>query len=118
MLTLRLSDRKKPVSYTYIPPTTAVIPPSSPVNMEIYMEAKRREGIVHTLVKNCPYKEGDDVISIKGESVQVIRICKEYIHMGKDEVWPPTDNPFLVTAKYADKNTIFNCTINYLEKRV
>lgn len=123
MLMLTISNRKKPVSYTYIPPTNnhAAASAHTPVNLSIYNEAKRRSAIVEKYARECPYKEGDIVSTIKPSvgDVQVMRICREYIHMGKDEEWPTSDNPYLVTAQYVNApHKIFNCTINYLQKKV
>ena len=120
MLMLTISNRKKPVSYTYVPPTNNHVAASNAVNLSIYNEAKRRSAIVQKLAEECTYTEGDIVATIKPSDgdIRVIRICRDYIHMGKDEDWPKSDNPFLVTAQYVKDNKIFNCTINYLQKKV
>ena len=118
---LTISNRKKPVSYTYVPPPSGNhVAATNAVNLSIYNEAKRRSAIVQKLAEECTYKEGDLVSTIKpsDSDARVLRICREYIHMGKDEEWPKSDNPFLVTAQYVNSNTIFNCTINYLQKKV
>lgn len=87
-------------------------------------EAFRRNTIVEQLFKDCPYKAGDTVVcadarsaNAYGDSLQVHSVCSNYAQMGKDEVWPKNDNPFIVLAWSEKRAEHVACTTNFLKPK-
>jgi hypothetical protein len=89
----------------------------------IQQEALRRHAICKRLAHACEYKAGDvvEVIDAANEDIgkkfKVLSICDSYALMGKNEKWPPGDNPMLVhIADIEAPNASFFCTTNYVRK--
>jgi len=85
-------------------------------------EYRRREKIVQELFQKCPYKAGDIVYPKKASEyeffgpVKVLNIVDEYWRMGKDEEWPKTDYPLIVSfvPVTGESKDVTNCTVNFL----
>lgn len=123
MLKFTISNRKQPPTPVVWPPKYMGPPVTQTpaVNVELYREAQRRDKIVKELFKNLQYKAGDDVVPVKcanpdEELATIVGVCSCYAHMNKDNDWPATDNPLIVTARRKKDNTIYFCTTNYLKK--
>ena len=85
----------------------------------------RREDIVKELYNSAPYKTGDTAYPNKPKdfklygACRIMGICSAYMHMDKDEEWPKTDNPLLVTfSPLSDPQKVMFCTVNYLTDKM
>jgi len=113
MITLTISNKKQ---HTVVTPvvTTVVDNPST----GIFAEAVRREKIVKELAEGFKFKQGDKVLPkdpaafAQWGECTVMAVCSDYIHLGKDHVWPKNDNPMIVTAS-SSVGEIFFATTNY-----
>ena len=88
---------------------------------ELRHEALRRDQIIRNLNKEIKYKEGDrvslasDAAAAKyGKEIYVTKIVTSYAQMGKDEEWPASDCPMIVSCYSKDKDTNFICTPHYI----
>lgn len=91
---------------------------------DIMAESVRRENLVRKLYSECPYRPGDtvvpsnsDLVKQYGEKIMVLSIVDTYAKFGKNEKWPQSDNPLLVTAKSYDKDMTFICSTDFLMKK-
>jgi hypothetical protein len=85
----------------------------------------RREQIVKDLFAGCPYASGDVLYPVKPQdfkkygACRVLGICSSYMYMDKDEPWPKTDNPMIVTFQpLTNPNNTMFCTVNYLTDKI
>ena len=112
-----------PAPWVYKPPAPSTAPPAygAQNTSAIFLEAKRRDTIIKGLVKNLPYSVGDicQPTTDKGKQeygkCKILHIATTYAALGKDYEWKG-DNPMIVHAKGVDKNIVFFCTTDFLEK--
>lgn len=95
---------------------------SSVVGGHIDTEIQRRDGIITKLAQEFlkVFSIGDKVV-IKGrpqfgKELTISNVVKGYHQFGKEEKWPKTDYPLIVSLYNSDDNTIVTCTTNSLEK--
>lgn len=118
------SRRKPPAKWSYTPQVHVPPKRESTGNLTIIDEVKRRDAIVQELFRTCPYNVGDIVKPHSkeeeakyGSNILVEFICNSYTQLGKNEKWPKSDSPMIVTAFSQDKGERFYCTTGYLVKK-
>ena len=115
--------KEKPKSYSVSSSSYATSVNIPPLHESMQFEITRRDNIVKDLARNCPFKPGDTATPVSpaakekwGKKILVQKICGSYAHLGKDEPWPKTDNPMIITAWSHEKKTALFCTVDFLEK--
>lgn len=76
------------------------------------------------MVKNLQYCEGEWVVPAReedvgtyGTEILVEKICDTYGKFGKNEKWPESDCPMIITAYSKTKQSRFYCTPGYLKPK-
>lgn len=97
---------------------------TSTSNVTLFEEAQRRDKIVRSLAEKCGLKEGDLAIPVRpekreeyGDKIRIIKVTDSYGKFGRDEVWPPSDNPMIIHAFSEKLQDHFMCTVGFLVKK-
>ena len=84
----------------------------------------RRDNIVATLARTCPYVVGDtfypafeDWYKSHGKCIIEGKVIS-YLEIDKTDEWPIDDTPFIISGRSFEKNTKFVCRTDFLSKNL
>lgn len=124
MITYYSSSKRTRKPYTYEAHSyVAPVYQSSGITKNLFGEAMRRDRVIKKLLDEAGYKVGDivecSIVSAREKygDIKVEKMLDSYIKMGKDEKWPESDCPFLVTCFSEKENIRFTCTVHYLRAK-
>jgi hypothetical protein len=116
----------KPLRKTYFTKTTypSSPPPVSHLHGEtgsLFKQAKEREARIKEMLSGISYVEGETVTPYIqaerdkwGDRLTVEKICDSYAKFGKNEDWPKSNSPMIITVYNSITRVRFHCTPAYV----